>query len=362
MSMHITHHASYCNPLELTHQSPEITRVHSQEYLQWLKKQADNPSRKYASHTHEQLASELQSVRTTLKTTRDIIKAKEYGITLPTFAVSFGDSNSFAGNRRQLQDNYHRGCYATIPIAAAYALQTNLFKRILIIDENLDVVDNADIDDLEEYYKYGNGALLYSPHNEQTSSIFKDKVINYDNVNYTVLWNFLNNEGQNIDLVFYNIGIHKGKYTDQRKLNIFSLFQKLIPVVFIIPDHKWYDKKLDYILTYITMTASKMSTLFASKLETSDYKLRPIYKIYNDNWITEEMCYTSNSESEDSSETDFDRASESESNDNDYDNALSHFYSSESDDDSDDDIDNIMAKYKENSDEKGIACKNKFYM
>ncbi len=355
-------------PLELTHQSPEITRVHSPEYLQWLEKQAKYKNfiectPKYAS-SWKQLKSELRSVRTTLKATRDMVKAKEYGITLPTFAVSFGDSNSFAGNRRLLINNFHKGRYATIPIAAAYALQTNLFKRILIIDENLNVFNNADIDKLEEYYRYGNGALFYSPHNEQTSSLFKDKVVNYDKVNYTMLWNFLNNEGKDIDLVFYNIDLDNNDDTDQRNPNIFSLFQKCIPVVFIISDHKWHTEELDYTLRHITRIASKLKPFFIPGLQQELHTLvGGVYKLYNDNGASEEM-YHSDTEND---EPELYRLSEpycSESDDNDYDDALSNFHPSESDEEEDDDnsLDKIIAKYKKIADEKGIVCKNKFYM
>lgn len=232
-----------------------------------------------------------------------------------------GGSNSFAGNRRLLRWDDDKQAYATIPIAAAYALQTNLFKRILVLDEYITVEKYADLDTLEEYYRYGNGALFYSQFKKKTAALFNGKIITQDKINHKILWNFLRTDGQDIDLVFYNIDASKVKHTDQRKPNITSLFLKHIPIVFILSDTYNYNAT-EYIVKYIAKTASEMSTILTPTLENNLHNLQIILANYylrdaskckfvdiyspehssdtDDNWSLSE------SESEESDDNDYD--------------------------------------------------------
>jgi hypothetical protein len=263
-------------PYKLSHQSPEITHIHSQKYLRFMEEQADkkaiNP--KHPGQRHEDLTKALHYVGATLNATNDLINLKRRSAIQPYYSVSLiGDSFSSAG------DKYTGSWdpYAVIPIAAGYALNTKLFKRILIIDDHVDqnprrvkkyyrckYDDKKDplkwiANNNREYYSSGNGSLFYPKNNPKLSKLFNGKIITYDKIGDTTLWNFLHNEGKNIDLVFYNIDSNKAKYLDELKPNIFSLLQKLIPVVFIISLEN--NETTGKIHNYIAETAKQIARL-----------------------------------------------------------------------------------------------------
>lgn len=260
-------------PCELSHQSPEITRIHTQKYLGWLEEQAQqtatNPDHRPA-HSYENINIALQNVGATLNATNNLINSIKNKSTLQRcYGIALADPSSFAGNEKTNSGDL----YAAIPIAAAYALKTNLFKRILIINEDLDqnpnsVKLNRDCENAyefilqtnREHHESGNGSLYFSNNNPELSALFNDKIITRHAIHDTPLWNFLHYNSKNIDLVFYNIDSAKKKCCllgDTREPNILALFQKCIPVVFIISgaDH---NASMD-IINYIQKTACPLT-------------------------------------------------------------------------------------------------------
>ncbi len=224
-------------PLELTHQSPEITRVHSQEYLQWLEKKTLNESLKLASDEYKFLKHDLTFVRAVLNATNDVIQAKKKSSLQPHYGISVIPDNYYgAGNAlpREYADTY-----AIIPIAVAHALQSNVFKRILIINEFL---NNDNYNDIKHYYSKGNGSLFYPDKNKDTElfNLFNGKIITSDKIKQNID-TFLETDGKNIDLIFYNLDIDEDTHNPKKYL---SILNKYIPTVFILagcPGAKEYD-------------------------------------------------------------------------------------------------------------------------
>jgi len=243
-------------PYKLSHQSPEITCIHTKEYLHWLEEQAHqtaiNPDHS-PGHSYENIKMALQHVGATLNATNDVInnakKPNKNLISRPYSCRSFAEAFSFAGNGHPNSWDL----YAAIPIAAAHALKTNLFKRILIIDEDLDqdpdsIRANYECKDpfqfIEErdceYYESGNGSLFYPNNNPELAALFADKIITYDTIQIhnNVLLDFLQNKGSDIDLVFYSIDSAKTTKFDicERQRNMLALFHQCIPIVLIHSD------------------------------------------------------------------------------------------------------------------------------
>jgi len=128
--------------------------------------------------------------------------------------------------------------YAVIPIAVAHALQSNLFKRILIIDEifnrtkDVDDEEDDDFDDIEHYYSKGNGSLFYpnKDKNIELFNLFNGKIITSDKIEQNIN-SFLTTDGKDIDLIFYVLDIDE----DTSAPNSYTpILNKDIPTIFIL--------------------------------------------------------------------------------------------------------------------------------
>lgn len=212
-------------PLQLTRQSPEITCVHTHEYLEWLKQ----------THNSEKLTFDLNLVATVLNATNDVINAQKNESLKPHYSICVIPENYYgAGN----SEHNYADSYAIIPIAAAHALKSNLFKRILIIDlfesatKNIPCESDEYYNETHEYYTQGNGSLF---------ELFDGKIITSDKIQGH-LYYFLENAGKDIDLIFYNIDMEIGGLKEIPRCWI--LLQKRIPTIFILSGHPG-EKKYD---------------------------------------------------------------------------------------------------------------------
>jgi hypothetical protein len=215
---------------ELTYYSPEITRVHTQEYLQDLVK------RKHYSPLLDLVDRHI--VNAVLKATNDVIQAKKKSIFQPHYSLSVIPQHYYgAGNAlpRVFGDTY-----AVIPIAVAHALQSNLCKRILIIDEIFNRTkdaddeedDDDDYDDVEHYYSKGNGSLFYPDKDSKLFNLFNGKIITSDKIKQNID-TFLETDGKDIDLIFYSFDMRGDALNSD---NYISILKKYIPTIFILVD------------------------------------------------------------------------------------------------------------------------------
>ena len=226
-------------PLQLTHQSPEITRVHSPEYLQWLENDTLARSLKSNQDFSKLLRFDLTYVRAVLNATHDVIQAKKESSIQPHYGISVIPEHYYgAGNAlpRVFGDTY-----ADIPIAVAHALQSHVFKRILIIDELFnkeeEVSDDEEKDDfdyIEHYYSKGNGSLFYPDKDKdsQLFNLFNGKVITSDKIKQSID-TFLETDGKDIDLIFYCPDMDGDALNSD---NYISILKKYIPTIFILVD------------------------------------------------------------------------------------------------------------------------------
>jgi len=261
---------------KLTHQSPIVKRIHSQKYLDNIDK---HPSAMLSAINNNILMSlypnrysktyfepMLNNVPATLIATERVIYLKDSNRRKPHYTISCGQGYSFAGHAQGTNGD----TYATIPIAAAYALNTNAIKQILVIDENL----NKGPDAVEEYYNNGNGSIFYSKNNPELAAIFDGKITTHDKIQTSSLWRFLNAYNNNTDLAFYNINIDEPDIHNERKPNINVLFEKFIPTVFIFSGDKDKHQEascsiIDYIVKAAEQTALFMKTQLSSSFFAS---------------------------------------------------------------------------------------------
>lgn len=248
----------------LSHDSPEITRIHDAHYLSNLEK---HPSAMLAvinnnplialypnAYSSTYLKFLLTDTTTTLEALKKLIVIKNQLLVGPPYIVSLGNGNSFAG--------CDKGCngdvYASIPIAAAYALDSKLFNHILIIDENIDRGNG----DISSYYLQGNGEIFCDKEIKHNNGIFRsDNIIVYDDryVTMKTVEDILDSHPTNIDLALYNVETKIPITKENRIKNLTILFKKLIPTLIILSGDK--NKNLDQtceILDYIVDTANNV--------------------------------------------------------------------------------------------------------
>lgn len=171
------------------------------------------------------------------------------------YIICLSEGNSFIGQSESNTINM----YAPIPMAAAYALERELIKRILIIDEN--ITPNT----IDYYSKHGNGSILFPKNNPELEALFTNKIITHNQITEE-LWNFLHNQKNKIDLAFYNINIDDVERIEgldpadakERKSNIISLLYNFIPTIFIFSgDKEKYQTSLCSYIDYINKQAQK---------------------------------------------------------------------------------------------------------
>jgi hypothetical protein len=240
----------------LVHQSPEITCIHSQKYLDNI---SHHPTAMLSAINNNILMSlypncysknyftqMLNDVMATVIATERVIAVRYDPERKPNYAISCGQGYSFAGHAQgSLGD-----AYAAIPIAAAYALRTNAIRRILIIDDNITEKTRRN------YYANGNGAIFCPQDNPHLDILFKGKIITHDNIPPHQLWDFVANPDKCIDFAFYNININDAGMTDEREKKICSLFYNFIPTVFILSgDKNRYHTNACSIIEYIAQSA-----------------------------------------------------------------------------------------------------------
>lgn len=257
----------------VVHQSPRIACIHSQKYLDNINNHptamlsAINNStvtslypNRYSTHQFTQM---LNDVTATVIATQRVIDVKDNPECKPNYAISCGQGYSFAG---YAQGN-HGDAYAAIPIAAAYALNTNVIRRIFVIDDNITEKTRFD------YYNSGNGTIFCPQNNADLAALFKGKIITHDNIPSDQLWHFLANPEKSIDLAFYNININDSGMTDEREKKILSLFYNFIPTIFILSgDKNRYHTNTCSIIDYIVESAKIIIPLVKKiSLETTDY-------------------------------------------------------------------------------------------
>jgi hypothetical protein len=261
---------STCEQNILSHESPEISRIHSDEYLQNLDK---HPSSTLGAinnsvftwlcpnvYTKTYLPSMLNNVSTTVAATECVISTHNAPTYKTNYAISLAEGYSFAGH-----NNGNSGdVYAPIPIAAAYALNKNSdIKRILVIDENLT------LNTTEYYFTHGNGSIFFTKNNPKLSALFKDKIITHNHIPYE-LHDYLHRPDNTIDLAFYNINIDDVEpiedmhpaHAKERELKIHALFSHLIPTIFILSgDKKKYQDDTYNCITQISNIAENINPL-----------------------------------------------------------------------------------------------------
>jgi hypothetical protein len=244
----------------LYHQSPQVSCVHSQTYLDNLDK---HPSIMLAAinnkapisfypniYSKSRLEPMLNNISVTLAATQCVIATNNISDCKPNYAISLDEGCSFAGHAQGSNGDV----YATIPIAAAYALKTDSIKHILVIDENVTLKT------VEDYFNHGNGSIFYPKNNPKLSALFGAKVITHNQSSET-LWNLLHKPNNDIDLVFYNINIDDFNcdIIDERKLKIMSLLYNFVPTVFILSgDKDKYQDAACSIIDHTTTTAQKI--------------------------------------------------------------------------------------------------------
>jgi hypothetical protein len=171
------------------------------------------------------------------------------------YVISLSEGHSFQGSDTTEGINI----YAPIPMAAAYALETKLVERILIIDENI-TPKTADY-----YFDHGNGSILFPKNSPELKALFNKKIIAHTQTSKE-LWDFLHDQKNKIDLAFYNMNIDDVEPIEnmdpadakERKLKIISLLYHFIPTIFIFSgDKEKYQTSLCDHIDYINDQAQK---------------------------------------------------------------------------------------------------------
>jgi hypothetical protein len=253
----------------LSHESPHISCIHSDEYLHNLDK---HPSSTLAAmnnslftwlcpnqYSKSYLTPMLNNVSTTVAATEYVITTDSIPQYKPRYAISLAEGYSFAGYDHGSNSNI----YASIPIAAAYALNKNgNIKRILIIDENLT------LNTMHYYFTHGNGSIFFPKNNPKLSALFKNKIITHNQIPFE-LHDFLRKPDNKIDVAFYNINIDDVEPIEdmhptdakEREFKIHTLLSHLIPTVFILSgDKNKYQDDTYTLITQISNIAEKISS------------------------------------------------------------------------------------------------------
>lgn len=310
----------YSEQDKLSHQSPKVTRIHSQKYLENIDK---HPSAMLSAINNNLLMSlypnrysktyfdpMLNNIPATIIATERVITQKNTPSHIPNYAISCGQGYSFAGHA---QGN-NGDAYAAIPIAAAYALSTDTIKRILVIDENL----NKSQTTVEQYYSNGNGSIFYQKNNPELTQLFEGKVVTRDKLGSDSLWAFLNSTDNDIDFTLYNVNIEDPDITNERKSSIYPLLEQLIPTVFILSgDKDKHQNNALSIIDYITESSQTIGTYahhYAITPQQSPTK-KPTDSSSNSQSNSYHFEHSSDNGSESSSET-------SSSHENDYNDTL----------------------------------------
>jgi hypothetical protein len=268
----------------LSHQSPEITRIHSDTYLHNLD---NNTSSTLAAiynskstwlcpnfYSKTYLSPLLDNVSATVATTECVLALHNSSQPKPHYAISLSEGNSFAkhdcGNRGDV--------YAPIPIAAAYALNKNNLKRILIIDENITLHTQ------KYYFNHGNGSIFFPKHNPELSALFENKIV-IEKQMQEDMNDFFYNPQNSINLAFYNINVDDVERIEdmhpedakERKSKIYSLLYHLIPTIFILSgDKNRYEDMAHSLITYITDAAKKIAALsYLERFEQDIKNIKP---------------------------------------------------------------------------------------
>ena len=242
----------------LQHTAPNITRIHSKAYLNNIEK---HPSAMLSAinnnafiyfypnnYSTTYFTPMLKNVTTTMLAAIDVLTAIEDRQKRQNYAISLSEGYSFAGHAQGTNGDV----YASIPIAAAFALNTQLAKHILVIDENLTSKTMAD------YFQHGNGSIFYPHNNPELSALFDDKIITRNTITNDYLRNFLQDTKDGIDLAFCNINIDNSDTADERKETITSLLHNAIPTIFILSgDKNKHQDSTNTLIDYITKTAAE---------------------------------------------------------------------------------------------------------
>src|SRR5260221_1403699 len=272
------------NEIALSHNSPEIARIHSNDYLNNLDQNTtitlaaiDHTFSSWYPNAYAKsyLPPMLDNVHTTFAATECVIAVDKISNVKPNYAISLAEGYSFAGHNQG--GNVH--VYAHIPIAAAYALEehNDTVKRILVIDES--ITPNT----TEYYFKSGNGSIFFPENNPELAALFNNKIVTNNQI-ADELWDFLHNPENKIDLAFYNINIDDVEPIEnmhpadakERNSKIWSLFYHFIPTVFIFSGDK--DNHQDTTcstIEYIANTAQKIASFNASREARHTYKAIP---------------------------------------------------------------------------------------
>lgn len=242
----------------LNHTAPNITRIHSKTYLNNIEK---HPSAMLSAinnnafiyfypnrYSTTYFTPMLKNVTTTMLAAIDVITAIEDRQKNQNYAISLSEGHSFAGHAQGTNGDV----YASIPIAAAFALSTQLAKQILVIDENLTPTTTLD------YFERGNGSIFYPQNNPELFALFNGKIITHDKITNNDLENFLHDTKNGIDLAFCNINVDNPDAADKRKETITSLLHNAIPTIFILSgDKNKHQDSTNALVDYITKTAAE---------------------------------------------------------------------------------------------------------
>ncbi len=262
------------NEIALSHNSPQISRIHSNDYLNNLDQNTtatlasiDNTFGSWYPNAYSRsyLPPMLDNVHTTFAATECVVAVEKMTNTKPNYAISLAEGYSFAGHNQGSKGHV----YAPIPIAAAYALQehNDTIKRILVIDES--ITPNT----AEYYFKSGNGSIFFPENNPELAALFNDTIVTNNQI-ADELWDFLHKPENTINLAFYNIniddvepieGMHPAD-AKERNLKIWSLFYHFIPTVFIFSgDKNKHEKETYSTIKYIANTAQKIASFNNSR-------------------------------------------------------------------------------------------------
>lgn len=270
----------------LSHESPVVKMVHSQQYLNLIEK---HPSIMLSGITHRLLPAlypncysrtyfteMLKECSTTVAATKLLIERLQKKELVSRYAISLAQGYSFAGHAEG--NNGH--AYAPIVMSVLHALNTEIIKHIVIIDENIS--RNKMV--AQEYYEHGNGSILFSTNNT-FAELFENKIIVLEKMPAETLWksftdpenviqdmltykyrpgknilNFINSYHHSIDLAFYNINIENENET--RLMSITNLLNKLIPTVFILSGDKNKYKETAYSIIDHIINVTKLCAAF----------------------------------------------------------------------------------------------------
>ena len=226
----------------LYHRSPLISTIHSPKYLRALKK----------NRSRIDLVLMLKQTSVTVTATKYLLEQLDKQ-EFPHYAISLGEGYSFAGYNQ----SHHGHTYAAIPAAALYALNTQLVKNILVIDENIN--ENGQF-----YYEQGNGSIFFSEENPKLADLFDNKITTFKEMRE--IPQLLDLDYDNINLAFYNINIeHANKTVEKRLLSIANILNKRIPTVFILSGDKNKHSQtvcsiIDYIDNIVQLLFTRYST------------------------------------------------------------------------------------------------------